>query len=71
MRAIVSRLVKKALSYSSSSRAGGKRDVAVEDFEELYGKWEPKLYRAAMAQTDRHFAALVGGPRWDDPYTTG
>lgn len=40
-----------------------------EDFEELYGKWEPKLYQAAMAQTDRHFAALVGGPRWDDPYT--
>ncbi len=37
--------------------------------EELYGKWEPKLYQAAMAHTDRHFAALVGGPRWDDPCT--
>lgn len=37
--------------------------------EELYGKWEPKLYHAAMAHTDRHFAALVGGPRWDDPCT--
>ncbi|WP_425648642.1 hypothetical protein [Agrobacterium radiobacter] len=40
-----------------------------QDCEELYGKWEPKLYQAAMADTDRHFAALVGGPRWDDPYT--
>ncbi|WP_332303285.1 hypothetical protein [Rhizobium sp. GR12] len=40
-----------------------------QDFEELYGKWEPKLYQASMAHTDRHFAALVGGPRWDDPYT--
>ncbi|WP_234902633.1 hypothetical protein [Agrobacterium larrymoorei] len=40
-----------------------------EDFEELYGKWEPKLYQATMAQTNRHFAALVGGPCWDDPYT--
>lgn len=27
-----------------------------DDFEELYGKWEHKLYQAAMAQTDRHFA---------------
>lgn len=40
-----------------------------EDFEDLYGKWEPKLYQSSMAGTDRHFAALVGGPRWDDPYT--
>jgi hypothetical protein len=40
-----------------------------EDFEELYGKWEPKLYHAAMAENDRFFALLVGGPRWDDPYT--
>ncbi|KAA3514057.1 hypothetical protein RMS29_002210 [Agrobacterium rosae] len=40
-----------------------------EDFEELYGKWEPKLYHAAMSDIDRHFAVLVGGPRWDDPYT--
>ncbi|MDR6099850.1 hypothetical protein QE369_000028 [Agrobacterium larrymoorei] len=40
-----------------------------DDFEELYVKWEPKLYQAAMAQTDRHFADLVGGQRWDDPYT--
>lgn len=39
------------------------------DFEELYGKWEPTLYHAAMAGDDRHFAVLVGGPRWDDPYT--
>ncbi|MGN7714065.1 hypothetical protein [Agrobacterium radiobacter] len=40
-----------------------------QDFEELYGKWEPKLYQASMGHTDRHFAALLGGPRWDDPYT--
>jgi hypothetical protein len=36
-----------------------------EDFEELYGAWEPTLYAAAMAD-DRYFALLVGGPRWDD-----
>lgn len=40
-----------------------------KDFEELYGKWEPKLYAAAMADNDRYFALLIGGPRWDDPYT--
>lgn len=40
-----------------------------EDFEELYGKWEPTLYHAAMADNDSQFAVLVGGPRWDDPYT--
>ena len=40
-----------------------------EDFEELYGTWEPKLYQATMSENDRYFAALVGGPRWDDPYT--
>ncbi|MCW1411435.1 hypothetical protein OLZ32_24495 [Rhizobium sp. 1AS11] len=39
-----------------------------EDFEELYGAWEPTLYAAAMAD-DRYFALLIGGPRWDDPYT--
>lgn len=39
------------------------------DFEELYGKWEPSLYQAAMAENDRYFALPVGGPRWDDPYT--
>ncbi|WP_337270890.1 hypothetical protein [Oryzifoliimicrobium ureilyticus] len=39
-----------------------------EDFEELYGPWEPSLYNAVMAN-ERHFAMLVGGPRWDDPYT--
>ncbi|MBB2674438.1 UNVERIFIED_ORG: hypothetical protein GGE44_004015 [Rhizobium esperanzae] len=39
-----------------------------EDFEELYGAWEPTLYAAAMAD-DRYFALLLGGPRWDDPYT--
>ncbi|MBB3947532.1 hypothetical protein GGQ73_003500 [Rhizobium skierniewicense] len=38
-------------------------------FEELYGEWDPRLYHAAMADDDRHFAVLVGGPRWDDPYT--
>ncbi|OWV72443.1 hypothetical protein ATY76_06350 [Rhizobium sp. R339] len=39
-----------------------------EDFEELYGAWEPTLYAAVMAD-DRYFALLLGGPRWDDPYT--
>ncbi|WP_245500288.1 hypothetical protein [Rhizobium leguminosarum] len=39
-----------------------------EDFEEFYGAWEPTLYAATMAD-DRHFALLVGGRRWDDPYT--
>lgn len=58
-------------TYRTSRLLNGCRNMDDEDFEELYGKWEPKLYRAAMAQTDRHFAALVGGPRWDDPYTTG
>lgn len=32
-----------------------------EDFEELYGEWAPRLYHAAMATKDRHFAVLVGG----------
>lgn len=39
-----------------------------ENFEELYGAWDPTLYLAAMADA-QHFALLVGGPRWDDPYT--
>ncbi|TCM53173.1 hypothetical protein C8J36_107135 [Rhizobium sp. PP-F2F-G48] len=39
------------------------------NFEELYGAWEPKLYAAAMAENDRYFALLLGGTRWDDPYT--
>ncbi|WP_337270457.1 hypothetical protein [Oryzifoliimicrobium ureilyticus] len=39
-----------------------------EDFEELYGRWEPSLYNAVMV-SERYFALLVGGPRWDDPYT--
>lgn len=37
--------------------------------EDRYEEWDPRLYHAAMADTDRHFAVLVGGPRWDDPYT--
>ena len=39
-----------------------------EDFETFYGAWEPTLYAATMAD-DRYFALLIGGPRWDDPYT--
>ncbi|MET3601879.1 hypothetical protein [Martelella mangrovi] len=39
-----------------------------ENFEELYGEWRPSLYDAAMADA-QHFSLLVGGPRWDDPYT--
>lgn len=39
-----------------------------KDFEEIYGAWEPSLY--AAAQIDGHrFALLIGGPRYDDPYT--
>ncbi|MGV1755266.1 hypothetical protein [Agrobacterium sp. CG674] len=37
--------------------------------EDRYEEWDPRLYHAAMADNDRHFAVLVGGPRWDDPYT--
>ena len=40
-----------------------------ESFEELYDEWNPKLYAAAIAENDSFFAVLLGGPRWDDPYT--
>ncbi|MGN6779604.1 hypothetical protein [Rhizobium sp.] len=58
-------------AFSQATETLTKADILDDEdnFEELYGEWNPKLCGAAMADDGRYFAALVGGPRWDDPYT--